>query len=191
MPALDIPLTDCFCIVVVVCLQLVGERNYHAFYQLLAAQDDYLPGAAQAARPYDQEQEQEQGQYSSTPPILTRAELGLTGVGSINDASKFTFLSGSTCYEAEGIDDNEWFAEMIETMNVIGITILEQQHMVKVIAAVIQVRISIAGMYCQRSILSLKVIAAVVQVGQITFESAMGADGNDKAIVTGTTCITR
>ena len=136
--------------------QLVGERNYHVFYQLLGASNATLPGAAK--------REEEGGLYDSADDsggvVLTRADLGLPEAGSVDGASQFQFLCASECYASEGIDDAEWFAEMVETMTVIGISTLEQQQM-------------------------LRVIAAVMQIGQISFDSAMGADGNDKAVIVG------
>jgi myosin-5 len=137
--------------------QLVGERNYHVFYQLLGAMNETLPGAPRADG-------EDGGLYDDggdgTKAVLSRADLGLPEIGSVDGASQFEFLAGSECYASEGIDDAEWFAEMVETMTVIGISTLEQQQM-------------------------LRVIAAVMQIGQISFESAMGADGNDRAVIVG------
>ena len=132
--------------------QAKGERNYHVFYQLLQAASGTLPGApaeGEGTGPHD----------GGGAPQLTREDLGLPEPGP-DAASGFRFLSGSGCFQADGIDDGAWYQETIGTMSAIGITTKEQQQM-------------------------LRVVSAVMQIGQLTFEIAMGASGDDRGALVG------
>jgi myosin heavy subunit len=99
--------------------QLVGERNFHIFYQLLVATADSLPGS---------------GPHGASSDSLTREELGLPGSATVEHATHYQYLSGSESFVSEGIDDYEWYVEMTETMRVIGVTTTEQQEMLRVVA---------------------------------------------------------
>ena len=107
--------------------QLVGERNYHVFYQLLSATTESLPGAKI---------------LDDGVPAITREELGLPEPAGVDQAAQFNFLAdpGSESFVSEGIDDIEWFAEMVDTMCVIGVSTVEQQELLRVIAGTYSAR---------------------------------------------------
>eukprot|EP01047_Picozoa_sp_COSAG01_P014873 COSAG01_NODE_734_length_13974_cov_57.831784_13_plen_459_part_00 len=77
-----------------------------------------------------------------------------------SEAADVNFLAGSGCFDADGIVDGEWFAEMVGIMTAIQIGTNQQQNM-------------------------FRVIAAVLHLGQIRFDSALSTSGDDKAQVIG------
>lgn len=77
------------------------------------------------------------GQDGVPAIAITREELGLPKPAGLDQAAQFNFLAGSESFVSEGIDDIEWFAEMVDTMCVIGVSTVEQQEMLRVIAGML------------------------------------------------------
>ena len=64
----------------------------------------------------------------------------------------------SQCWEADGIDDHTWFHEMLSIMSSLGIGEVHQKNV-------------------------LRIVAAVLHLGQIAFSSTALSSGDDKATV--------
>lgn len=96
------------------------------FYQLLCATTESLPGSKRL------------DEHDGVPPsAITREELGLPEPAVLDQAAQFRFLAGSESFVSEGIDDIERFAEMVDTMCVIGLSTVEQQNVLRVIAGML------------------------------------------------------
>ena len=84
----------------------------------MIADDDAAAAGAEAG----EEQQAGHDSSASSSSSITRSDLGLPSPGSVDDAAGFQFLSGSECYQSEGIDDNEWFAEVSQSKQANSVT---------------------------------------------------------------------
>lgn len=105
-----------------VCEQQEGERNYHVFYEACAA-------AVKAGG-----KEYEFPQILSKEKVKEQCAFDLSG---FSDSGNFAYLTRSTCKTLKDVDDIEEFETRLNAMMTIGIDKEEIGHVLKIVAAVL------------------------------------------------------